>query len=521
MAETVESTAMESPKGQSTKTGDSGQDRILKNTSFLTVAFIIQKAISFLFFVFVARRLGPIELGLFDPLKSLIPISLILIDFSLSAVLTREIARAPERKKEYLNNVLGVKLIFALLVMIIAGLVTIFGNFDPATKSLLYLIGIIVALDTFTLTFFAVFRGLQNLKYESIAIIFNQLIAAAIGIAALLLGYGLTGLFIAILAGSVFNFIFAVTILKKKTQLMPMPSWDLKVIKPFLKIAIPFAIAAIFVKVFTYTDRYMILALAGKQYVGWYTSAHKLTFALEFIPSAFAASVYPAMSAFYVSSKEYLRKSFEKTIYFLMVIAIPLSVGMFALADRLVVQLFTKDFEASIVPLRIMIAGLVFIFMNFPVGALLNACNRQKRNTINMGITVAINIILNAILIPKFTFVGAAIATLISTSLLFFLGLYWVGKIIPWSKKRIFILFGKSVISAFIMGVAVKVIAPLIVFDIGQFFPTVGSYVQIIAYYGIIALIGAVIYFVVLYLLKGISKNDFMSVYQSIVRKVS
>ncbi|HCJ52179.1 MAG: hypothetical protein A2898_04190 [Candidatus Kerfeldbacteria bacterium RIFCSPLOWO2_01_FULL_48_11] len=497
------------------------QERILKNTSFLTVAFVIQKAISLLYFVFIARRIGPVNLGLYDPLKSLIPIALILIDFSLSAVLTREIARRPDKIKEYVSNVLGIKVIFGFFVLLIAGLITIFGPFSTETRTLLYFVGMIVVLDTFTLTFFAVFRGLQNLRYESLAIIINQLLTISAGGAALLKGYGLQGLFTATLIGSFFNFVFSLWVIKKKVHFFPLPTWDPRIITVFLKIAVPFALAAMLVKVFTYTDRYMILALAGKQYVGWYVTAHKLTFALEFIPSAFAASVYPAMSTFFVSSHEQLKRTFEKTMYYLMIIAVPLAVAIFTLADRLIPQLYTSTYSAAIVPLRIMIIGLICVFMNFPVGALLNACNMQKQNTINMAIIVACNIVLNSILIPRFTFIGAAVSTLISTTLLFFLGLRWAKKIIRFDGKYLLVTLGKSFTAAVVMAVFIYIVAPLIKFDVAPYFGGAGTYIQIMIYYGMLAIAGAIVYFYVLSRIKGVVLMDLKSLVTTFRRKTS
>lgn len=498
------------------------QTRILKNASFLTGAFIIQKVISFLYFIFIARRIGPTDLGLYDPIKSLIPILLIIIDLSLSAVLTREVARQPERTKEYVGNVLGVKVVLALSIMFIAGLSTVFGGFSDTIKSLLYLVGMIVALDTFTLTFFAVFRGIQNLRFEAFAIIINQLLTVSLGGVALLNGFGLKGLFFATLVGSIFNFIYSAIQFKRKLGFIPLPTWNKDIIVPFLKIAFPFALSAVLVKIFTYTDRYMLLGFTHKQiFVGWYTTAHKLTFALEFIPSAFATSLYPAMSALYISSKDELSKTFEKSMQYLMFIAVPLSIAIILLADRLVVQLYTPVFAASILPLRIMVSGLIFVFVNFPIGALLNACNRQVINTVNMGITVALNVVLNTLLIPRYAYVGSAVATLFSTTLLFVLGYMRVRGIINVRSGRLLGFLFRSLVASSIMAVAIWFIAPVLTFDVRLVIPVVGSYVQIMLYYGLLALIGVVIYTGALFVLRGVTLEDVRNLRRTFSRKVS
>ncbi|MCH7491990.1 flippase [Patescibacteria group bacterium] len=478
------------------------QERILKNTSYLAVAFILQKILSFLYFIYLARILGPEDLGLYDPIKSLIPILLILIDFSLSVVLVREIARKPHKAAEYLSSVLGIKVVFAFVIILIMGLFTNFSSYSTLIKTILYLDAIIVVLDTFTLTFFAVFRGLQNLKYESLGIIGTQVITIIFGVIALQQDLGLQYLFIAVAFGSIFNFIFSYSMLRKKLKLKIRLHWNIDIIKRFLRIAIPFAIAAIFVKIYTFTDRFLLLLMSGQSHVGWYVTAHKLTFALEFIPSAFAASIFPAMSAYYMYSRTKLSKIFEKTTHYLMIIAMPISFGMVILADKIILTLYGSDFETSILPLRILISSLIVVFLNFPVGALLNACNKQVVNTINMGIVVVINVALNLILIKEYSFNGAAISAFVSGFILFFLGLRWVGKIIDYDKIFLLKTLGKVMGASMIMAILLYFSRELL-----------SIYISIP--------LGMVTYFVFLYLFKGISKDDLGTLYRSIRKRIA
>ncbi|MFZ6036046.1 MAG: flippase [Patescibacteria group bacterium] len=478
----------------------SGQERILKNTSYLTLAFILQKILSFLYFIYIARVLGPVDLGLYDPIKSLIPILLILIDFSLSTVLVREIARAPSRVEEYLGSILGIKALFAFIIITGMGLFTNFSGYSPLVKTILYLDGLVVVLDTFTLTFFAVFRGLQNMKWEALGMVGTQLLTIIFGVISLRLGWGLQALFIAVVIGSIFNFLFSFLILQKKVGIKVRFRWNQEVIKKFLKMALPFAIAAIFIKIYTFTDRYMLLFFHGQSHVGWYVTAHKLTYALEFLPSAFATSIFPAMSAYYLYSRVNLAKTFQKAMHYLMLIAVPISVGMVTLADKLILTIYGADFETSILPLRLLISSLIVIFLNFPVGAFLNACNHQVINTRNMGITVAVNVLLNIWLIPKYSFNGAAVAAAISGVLLFLLGLRWVGKIVTYDKKFLIRVMSKAAASAAVMALVLIILRPYL-----------SVFVEIP--------IGAIIYIAVLLLLKGIDKNDLLTLYHSFAKR--
>ncbi len=496
-----------------TKTAEAndGQGRILRNTSYLTGAFILQKIISFVYYTVVVNFIGVSKTGEYDPLKSLIPITLILIDFSLSAVITREIARKPESTKTLIGNVLGIKIIFALAVLTIFGVVTNFGNFSQEVQSSLYLVALIVAFDTFTLTFFAALRGLQNMKFEAIGMVFNQLIAVGLGYAALKLGFGMRGVFFATVAASVFNFLWSIIAFKRYARIWPKIIWDKTIIGLLLKLALPFAAAAFLVKAYTYTDRYLLLAFKGTTAVAFYAVAHKLTFALEFLPSAFAAGLYPAMSAYFVSSKEKLENTFEKSLVYMMIIAVPISVAMCFLADGIVGLAFNKFFAPSARPLQILILSLPVIFMNFPVGTLLNAINKTKLNTLNMALTLLVNISINALLIKKFSYMGSALATFVSGTTLFSLGLYWVNKYIKVPLRKLGFRILKIYLAALAAGLVVWPLKSFLHFEIKG---RSGEVVVLLAVY-------VLIYLICLFAFRGMLKTEFTDFKNSLLRRKS
>lgn len=485
---------------QPEETTNGGQKRILRNTSYLTAAFVVQKVLSFAYFIFVARALGPYDLGLYDPAKALIPILLILIDFSLSPVLTREIARAPQKAFVYLANVLSVKAIFGVFLLILFGIITNFSTFGEIERSVIYLIALVVAFDSFTATFFAVFRGLQNMKFEALGMIITQLATLAIGLFALKYGYGIRGLFLATLVGSIINFIYSFVILKQKLGNIPSFRWEKDIIKLFLKTAVPFAISAILAKVFTYTDRFILLLQAGREAVGLYATAHKLTFALEFLPASFAAAFYPAMSAQYISDKHLLSKTFERAMFYLLVLSIPISVGAILFAKNIFFTLWGGDYMGSIIPFQIMISTITVIFLNFPVGSFLNATNNQKTNTLNMAITVLVNIVLNLLLVESYSSTGSAVATSVSLMLLFFLGLKKIGHIIRYDLQHLI----KTLLGSLFISLVIGFLINLIKDQLHLF---------------ILIPLFAVFYFLGLLLFKIISKTDIATIFGAVFKR--
>jgi len=471
---------------------------IAKNTSYLTLALILQKIISFTYFTLLARYLGPADLGKYYFAISFTTIFAIFIDLGFANVLTREIAKDQSKTEKWLGNVLALKIPLTIIAVAAVFILINILNYDSLTKNLVYISVISMVLDSFTSTFFAVIRGFHNLKYESIASIVFQLIVLSVGYSALLLGGGLIPAMAALALASLYNFVYSWAIVKKRIKIVIKAIYDKPLVQEIIKISWPFAAYAIFQRLYTYFDSVLLSILAGDEQVGLYQVAFKIIFALQFLPMAFTASLYPALSTYWQTNRAQLAISFERAMNYLIIISLPIIVGAIVLADKIVL-LFKAGFSGAILPLQISIISLFFIFVNFPIGSLLNACDKQGKNTLNMALVMVASVILNFLLIPRLQAVGASLTVLITSALMFVLGLIQVKKIISYRLRENLKVFGKVILASVLMGVFIAVTK---------------VYLNVF----IITILGALIYFVFLFLLGGFKKEDFFSIYQSFKR---
>jgi len=470
-------------------------NNIAKNTSYLTMALVLQKVISFTYFMLLARFLGPTQLGKYYLAISLTTIFAIFIDLGFANVITREVAKSQERASSWLGNILSLKIPLALLAFFAVVIFINVSGYEPLTKTLIYISCISMVLDSFTSTFFSVARGFHNLKYESISSIIFQLIVLIIGYSALLLGGGLIPAMATLALASIYNFTYSWLILVYRIKVKVKLLWDKVLIREIIFISWPFAVYGIFQRLYTYLDSVLLSLLAGDLAVGLYQVAFKIIFALQFLPMAFTASLYPALSLYWKSNREQLAISFERAMNYLIIISLPIIVGSIVLADK-VVLLFKEGYSDAVLPLQISIISLFFIFLNFPIGSLLNACDKQRKNTFNMGIVMVISVAMNLLLIPHYKAVGASITVLATNTLMFILGIIEVKKIIAYHADKNLKMLLKVSAASILMGV--------------------------IIFYGqkqlnifIVTMLGAALYFIFLYSLGAIRKADFLSIYKS------
>lgn len=471
---------------------------LAKNTSYFTLALILQKIISFTYFVLIARAIGPADLGKYYFAISFTSIFGIFIDIGQSSVLTREIAKQPDNASRLFSSVFLMKLPLAILSLaVVFGLINI-SSYPEITRQLVYLSMFCMALDSFTLTFFSVSRGFHNLKYESLASIIFQLIVFMVVLAVLKLNLGLVWLMMSLVLASLYNFIFSFYILKKKWRIEINWRPDKILIKSLLLISLPFAIYAIFQRAYLYLDAVLLSLLSGDRQVGIYQIPFKIIFALQFLPLAFVASLFPALSSYWQNNKEQLAVTFERAMNYLIIISLPVAVGGVILADK-IVMIFKSGFNEAVWPLRITMAAIIFMFLNFPVGALLNACDRQKINTVNMGLALTVSVILNLILIPRYQAVGASLTVLLTNFLMFILGLMAVPRITKYDYKKIVVVLIKS-------SLAVAAMA------------AVSYYLNNQVNLALTIILAGVSYFAFLYIFKGFNKADIISILKSFSR---
>lgn len=431
--------------------------QLARNTSYFTLALVLQKIISLSYFTLYARYLGAADLGLYYFAISVTSIFGIFIDFGIGNVITREVSKSPDKAKSILANVMALKLPLALIT--IGGLVlwsTLWG-YEPIVKQLIYISCITMLFDGFTNAFFAVARGFHNLKYESISSVLFQLIVLVLSLFILKEDWGIAWLMSTLALASAFNFFYAMFTVRNVWKIGPWPRWDPALIRSLVKLTLPFGMFVVVQRFYTYFDSVLLFKLAGDRAVGLYQVPFKIIIALQFLPLAFVASLYPALSSYWHNAREKLSAALEQGIKYCLLISIPVSVGAIILADQIVL-LFKNDFGESAMLLRVSMLAVPFMFVGFPIGSLLNACDRQKRNTVNMTITALLSAAINIILIPRYGVLGACITTVISSIVMLVLGVIVVPSITRLRIKTLLLMIVQILAAATVMGVLTYVL---------------------------------------------------------------
>lgn len=397
--------------------------RLAQNTLYLTLASVGQKTVAFLYFALIARFIGVEDTGAYFLALAIVMIILVLDDIGVTSVLIREVARKNDDAQLWSRTVLGIKCVTIPITLAAAFFVPELLNYSETVVTLVRIASIILIADTLSLSFYGILRGIQKLKYEALGLFVGQGITAIVGLTFLLTGIAtLPLLIIALSTGSVWNMLFSASrVIKHAGWAALVPTWRFGW-KP-VKMAFAFFLAAAFVKVYSYADSVILERILNESAVGLYAVAYKLTYAFQFIPLAFVAALYPTMSA-HSADKNRLKRILLDALWYVSLIGAPIVFGIWAVAPEVIHLFYGTEFMGAALPLQILIFVLIFIFLDYPIGSLLNATDRQTIKTTIMGGTMVINVVVNLLLIPMYGVIGACIAALLSFIFMFTAG--WI-----------------------------------------------------------------------------------------------
>lgn len=436
------------------------EGKVAKNTAYLVAAFVGQKLLSFVYFALAAKAVGVEGAGKYVIATSFTTIFSVFVDLGLSNVLVREVAKFPERASNLLANVLGVKAVLAAITVVVVQIASVAFGYEPEVRTMIAVASVVMVLDSIHLVFYAVMRGHQNLRYEAVGVVTGQIVTIAAGVTFFSLGLPLPFLIVALLCGSTWNVIWSSQALLRKFPVRVSFSLEPVMVRFLRDTTVPFALAGIFSRIYSYADSVMLSKLATAADVGLYGVAYKLAFAFQFLPMSFAAAVYPAMSDYYVKDRAKLGRIFDESMKYLMYMVVPLAFGIAVLAEPVIRAVYGIKFMGAVVPLQILVFSLIFAFLYWPAGSLLNACDRQSKNTTIMGITMVANLALNAVLIPMFGSNGAAVSALIGNFILFALAVHFAGAVTPFQRKPLLVAAIKCFFAGSFMCLTLAMLRP-------------------------------------------------------------
>jgi O-antigen/teichoic acid export membrane protein len=470
--------------------------RIAKNIGVLGISQVVTSILGFVLLIYIARYLGEVGFGRYSFALSFTALFIIFADLGISNLIIRELARNKELTNEYLTNVSVIKLLLSFLAFALIALTINLMDYPQDTTYAVYLFGVYMILTSFALAFRSIFQAYEKMEYTAVVMIIEKIILIPLVLFVLTSGYGLIELayvyvFVGIVAVTLSFSIVLIKIVK------PKPTINLSLWKTLIIGSIPFGLNALFGVLFFQIDTVMLSIFKDDAAVGIYNAAYVPLLALIGIISGMAISaLYPVMSRYFISSKDSLETFTVLPSKYMAIIGFPIGIGCFVLAERFIALFYAGQYSDSIIAFQILALFVPIRLVSSITGTLLTSINRQSLRTVSVGLSALFNIVLNAVMIPYLSYIGASIATVLSEIFLYFVFIYFINK--HYKKLELHKHFIKPLIASLVMG--------------GFVFYFIGVNLLLLI------TLACFVYFVMLLLLRTFTQED-KNVFKQVVRR--
>jgi len=471
--------------------------RIARNTTALLAGQVLSYILAFFYMMYIARYLGPASFGILSFAFAFTSIFAIFSNLGLDVLTVRQVARDKSLAMKYLANVSLMKMILAA---IICGLIVLTINllgYPEETIKVVYILTLYVICQSFTHMLYSMFQAFERMEFMAIGGVLNAILLLCGTMFAINYGFAVAGFASIYVIASIIVLGYSFIVIRLKFTNQTLASFKKAFIfdrtfwRPTIREAFPFGLTGMFGVIYTYIDSVMLSAMQGATVVGYYNAAYKLVLVLLFIPSTAGIAIFPSMSRYYSILKGTIKLAIEKFCKYMLILGIPIGIGTTLLANKIIFLVFGSEYLHSIIALQILIWTVVLTFAGAPFVKLLESANRQAIVARISGICMVANIVLNLLLIPEYSYVGASIATVITEIILvgsIIIVTHRIGYGIP--HKRLIKYVLKVAIASLVMGVFIW-------------------YFEYLQIYLILPL-AVLIYFGIFYIIKGFDKEDIL-----------
>ncbi len=427
--------------------------RAFRNIFSLMVSGPVSKVVAFFVSVWLVRylskRLGIEGLGVLDTALGFVALFGYISDFGTQHFVIREVSRDRSRAGAYLSNFLSVQMLFGVVLFGMIVLIVNALGYDTPTKQAVYLAGAGLVVTSMAAPFKAIFHAHEAIHISAFLGVVLALAGAVLTAGGILLGRGVL-FFAGISIASGLAIVGISYQVCKRRFVRPRPGKNVGMWWRMLKMSFPYALLMGATILYRKIDIQMLYALKGKTAVGYYSAVVRLINPLMMQIQAITVAMLPVLSRKFAGSREEFRFTAEKTLKYVAALGIPMAVGAFLLSEEIVLLLYRDAFRASIPALQILSWTLAISALTSVVTCSAIASGKVLLLAGFNAVAAAANVVLNLLLIPRYSFQGAAATTLACEIALLVSFVIYMRRSdmapIPWEDVA------KTVLAAWIMG---------------------------------------------------------------------
>ncbi|MEY4007801.1 MAG: hypothetical protein RLZZ467_843 [Gemmatimonadota bacterium] len=366
----------------------------------------------------MVRHLTDSQWGELSFVLSLLSIVGFISDLKLSRIVLAEVLASEEGAGEVVGSYVGLRSAIGLVSYAIALVWVIVGDYSTHVVLITAIAGLNLVILSAGWGIGLLFQARLWLRSIAWGIFLGQAVQFAITVGVIVAGRSSVGAFA--WATVINSFVFVIFLLVAGRNTDPL-RFRLEPAKwgTWLKEAAPLALGSALDTIYFRLDIVMLSILGTFAAVGVYSVGYKFSDLIGAIPSAVVTPAAALLIAHWDRDDDSFHQTVRQAYLILCVAAVGAGVGFFMAADRLVPLLYTDRFASATTSARLLVVGQAIHFFTMLWFIVLVAANKRRLYPITMLIGVALNILLNLFLIPRYSYNGAGWATVITETIVF------------------------------------------------------------------------------------------------------
>lgn len=449
--------------------------RIAHNTIIQVLGKAVSIALGLATVAMMTRYLGRVGFGQYTTITAFLQTFTVLADMGLALMLVQMISKPKVKsgdeveaeqaearhclvstgniitESKLVSNFISLRFVSSLVFLSLASLIAMFiPSYSPIIK-----LGIaITAVSFFSGALVQVLTGVfqRSLHMERVAIaeVIGRFFLVGLTALAVLAKWDLYAFLVAMILGSAVNFLCLFYFSRKFVRIRFQI--DFGVWKSILRQTWPIALSIAFNLVYFKADTIVLSVTRSQAEVGIYGATYRVLEIAIVFPIMFINLVLPFLTASWAGGdrarfKNILQKSFD----FLVIVAVPMVAATLFLGTRIMTLVAGQQFYESGPVLKFLIIATGIIFIGNLFGHVIVAIDKQKQMLKYYILTAVVGLIGYLILVPKYSYFGAAGMTIVAEVIIALAAFLIVWQTTKVSPK--FLIFWKSIFASAIMSI--------------------------------------------------------------------
>lgn len=394
---------------------EASSDGLISNAGALLGGRLVVAALGWAGSILIVRQLSGEEFGRFAFIFSVLGMLSIVTDMGIGRIAVSGVLGRPDEAGGFVGSYVLLRSVLGVLGYVIAvGFVVLLGYPDEVVQAMA-VAAVVVLIATPAHALGIVFQARLQMQWVAVANTVGQVAQFSLTAAIAASGGSLLLFTVPPILCELINLAI---IAPRAHRILPIRyRVQLRQWGSLLREALPLSIGAAFATLTYRIDSVMLAQLDDFVAVGRYNIAYKFADLLHFVSSAVAAPMMTILVAAYPGRPEDFRGALRRASTMLALLA-GLALAGFALyAAELIELLYGAEYAEGATATVVLVAAQAFGYATSLAFVVLAATSHHRAYPWVAGTGLLVNVGLNAVLIPRWSFDGAAVATLVTEML--------------------------------------------------------------------------------------------------------